>query len=83
MIRQVRAVLGVALFVAIIGSPAPASALSAFHQGWTLAATAAAIAALASLALRTESPQAKRSCAQRQGQHPIAANPHNTATAAP
>jgi EmrB/QacA subfamily drug resistance transporter len=56
MIRQVGAVLGVALFVAIIGSPTPASALSAFHHGWTLAAIAAGIAALAALALRAETP---------------------------
>jgi MFS family permease len=59
MIRQVGAVLGVALFVAIIGSPAPASALSAFHHGWTLAAAAAGIAALATLALRSETPSAR------------------------
>jgi EmrB/QacA subfamily drug resistance transporter len=54
MIRQVGAVLGVALLVAIIGSPTSASALSAFHHGWTLAAITAAIAALAGLALRAE-----------------------------
>jgi EmrB/QacA subfamily drug resistance transporter len=54
MIRQVGAVLGVALFVAIVGSPAPATALAAFHHGWTLAAIASSVAALATLALRAE-----------------------------
>jgi EmrB/QacA subfamily drug resistance transporter len=56
MIRQVGTVIGVALFVAVIGSPTPASALTAFHHGWTLAAVAAAIAAAAALALRTDTP---------------------------
>jgi NTE family protein len=77
MIRQVGTVLGVALFVAIIGSPAPASALSAFHHGWMLAAIAAGVAALAALALRTETPSA-----HVQGQHPIAPNAQNTTPAA-
>lgn len=53
MIRQVGAVLGVALFVALVGSPAPAAALAAFHRGWALAAIAAAVAALATVALRS------------------------------
>jgi EmrB/QacA subfamily drug resistance transporter len=53
MIRQIGIVLGVALFVAIIGSPTPATALAAFHHGWTLAAISSAVAALATLALRT------------------------------
>jgi EmrB/QacA subfamily drug resistance transporter len=54
MIRQVGTVLGVALLVAIIGSPTSASALSAFHHGWTLAAIAAGLAALAALTLRAD-----------------------------
>ncbi|MGO9320611.1 MAG: MFS transporter [Solirubrobacteraceae bacterium] len=53
MIRQLGAVLGVALFIAIVGSPTPATALAAFHHGWTLAAIASGIAALATVALHT------------------------------
>jgi len=53
MIRQLGAVLGVALFVAIVGTPAPGGALAAFHHGWTLAAVASGVAALATIALRT------------------------------
>jgi EmrB/QacA subfamily drug resistance transporter len=52
MIRQLGAVLGVSVFVAIVGSPTRADALASFHHGWTLAAIASAAAALASLALR-------------------------------
>jgi EmrB/QacA subfamily drug resistance transporter len=51
MVRQLGAVLGVALFVAIVGTPTPTSALTAFHRGWALAAIAALVAALASLGL--------------------------------
>ncbi len=52
MIRQLGAVLGVALFVAIIGSPAPSGAVAAFHRGWAFAACSSVLAALAALALR-------------------------------
>jgi EmrB/QacA subfamily drug resistance transporter len=52
MIRQLGAVLGVALFVAIVGTPTPATAIAAFHHGWALAATASSLAALTTLALR-------------------------------
>jgi len=55
MIRQLGAVLGVALFVAIVGAPSPTNALAAFHHGWTLAAISSAVAALATLALLTDS----------------------------
>jgi EmrB/QacA subfamily drug resistance transporter len=53
MIRQIGAVLGVALFVAITGTPTPQNALAAFHHGWTLAAIASATAALATATLLT------------------------------
>jgi hypothetical protein len=59
MIRQLGAVLGVALFVAVVGSPAPAAALTAFHHGWILAAIASSTAALAAIALRTGSSAPK------------------------
>jgi EmrB/QacA subfamily drug resistance transporter len=54
MIRQLGTVLGVALFVAIVGSPTPAKALAAFHHGWMLAAIASGLAALATIALRPQ-----------------------------
>jgi EmrB/QacA subfamily drug resistance transporter len=60
MIRQLGAVLGVAVFVAIVGSPTHAGALAAFHHGWTLAAIASGAAALASLALRTVPTSGRR-----------------------
>jgi EmrB/QacA subfamily drug resistance transporter len=60
MIRQLGAVLGVALFVAIIGSPVPSAAVAAFHHGWALAACSSAIAAVAAVALR-ESTSTRRS----------------------
>ena len=53
MIRQIGAVLGVALFVAIVGSPTPRNALDAFHHGWTFAAIASAVAALTTATLLT------------------------------
>jgi EmrB/QacA subfamily drug resistance transporter len=53
MIRQIGAVLGVALFIAIVGSPRPADALAAFHHGWTLAAISSTVAALATMTLLT------------------------------
>jgi EmrB/QacA subfamily drug resistance transporter len=58
MIRQIGAVLGVSLLVAIVDSPNPANALAAFHRGWALAAISSAVAALATVALltSTESP---------------------------
>ena len=54
MIRQLGAVLGVALFIAAVGSPSPNKALAAFHHGWTLAAIASAIATAATITLRNE-----------------------------
>jgi EmrB/QacA subfamily drug resistance transporter len=59
MIRQLGAVLGVALFVAIVGSPRRSSALEAFHHGWLLAASAAAAAAVAATALHTKPPHSE------------------------
>jgi len=49
--RQIGAVLGVALLVAVIGTPSAAGALSAFRHGWVLAAIAAAAAIPPSLAM--------------------------------
>jgi hypothetical protein len=44
MLRQLGAVLGVALLIAVVGKPKPAKALAAFHHGWLLAAIASAAA---------------------------------------
>jgi EmrB/QacA subfamily drug resistance transporter len=49
--RQVGAVLGVALLVAVLGTPSPAQALTAFHHAWTLTAAVAAACTLVSLGL--------------------------------
>jgi len=51
MARQLGAVLGVAILVALIGAPAPHAALAAFRDGWWFEAIAAAAAALAALAI--------------------------------
>lgn len=45
--RQVGAVLGVALVVAVLGTPTPADALAAFDRAWAVSGVAAALAALA------------------------------------
>ncbi len=52
MIRQLGAVLGVSLFVAIVGTPAAYNPLPAFHQGWSVAAIASGLAALSAIAIR-------------------------------
>jgi EmrB/QacA subfamily drug resistance transporter len=51
MVRQLGAVMGIAVFVAIVGSPTPANALRAFHHGWLLAAIASLAATVVALAL--------------------------------
>lgn len=51
MSRQLGAVLGVAILVALIGTPSPGAALAAFRDGWWFEALAAASAALAALAI--------------------------------
>jgi len=51
MFRQIGAVLGVAVLVAIVGTPAPAEAPAAFDDGWTFSVVVGASAALAGLAL--------------------------------
>lgn len=46
MFQQVGAALGVAAFVAIVGTPAPEAAIAAFRAGWTFMAVAAAVGGL-------------------------------------
>ena len=49
--RQLGAVLGVALLVAIVGTPAPTEVADAFDRGWTFATSCFAITALGALAI--------------------------------
>jgi EmrB/QacA subfamily drug resistance transporter len=49
--RQIGAVLGIAVLIAVVGSPTPAEALDAFHRAWTLMAIPATAAGLLALAL--------------------------------
>jgi MFS family permease len=52
MFRQVGAALGVAAFVAIVGTPGRGTAISAYRHGWTFMAATAAIGGLLMLAAR-------------------------------
>jgi EmrB/QacA subfamily drug resistance transporter len=61
--RQIGAVLGIAVLVAVLGTPARADALSTFHTAWVLMAIPSAIAGLLALALgrvRARDPEATR-----------------------
>jgi EmrB/QacA subfamily drug resistance transporter len=49
--RQIGAALGVAAFVAVLGSPEPAVALAAFHRCWWAMTGAAVVASACALAL--------------------------------
>ncbi|MFF4104388.1 hypothetical protein [Streptomyces sp. NPDC001903] len=49
--RQIGAVLGVAVLVGILGTPAPGHAVAAFRHGWYAVAAAALLAACATLPL--------------------------------
>jgi MFS family permease len=62
MLRQVGLAIGVAVFVAVVGSPrAPRAALTAWQHGWEIVATIAALAALLGLVgLRRPRPRAGR-----------------------
>jgi hypothetical protein len=51
MSRQLGSVLGVAALVAIVGTPAPAAAVSAFAGGWTFMVIAAGCAGAVLLAV--------------------------------
>jgi EmrB/QacA subfamily drug resistance transporter len=54
--RQIGAVLGIALLVAIVGTPAPDELLSAFDDAWVYSAVVAALAALIGVHLAARRP---------------------------
>ena len=49
MFRQIGAALGLAAWVAIVGTPSPADAVDAFASGWLFMAVTAVLAGLALL----------------------------------
>ncbi|MEU4728848.1 MFS transporter [Streptomyces sp. NPDC023588] len=62
--RQIGAVLGVAILVGTLGTPAPGQAAAAFRNGWYAIAVAALLAACATVPLvRTARPAAPRTAA--------------------
>jgi EmrB/QacA subfamily drug resistance transporter len=50
--RQLGAVLGVSMLIAVLGTPAPAQAMAAFDRSWTAIGVVSFAAAITSLALR-------------------------------
>ncbi|MDQ6820755.1 MAG: MFS transporter [Actinomycetota bacterium] len=58
MLRQVGLAIGVAVLVAVIGTPSAAHRLAAFQHGWYVIAVFALLAAAASLLLRRRVPAA-------------------------
>jgi EmrB/QacA subfamily drug resistance transporter len=59
--RQIGAVLGIAILVAVLGNPRPEDAVATFHTAWQLMALASATAGLTALALgrvRARDPEA-------------------------
>ncbi len=61
--RQIGALLGIAVLVAVVGTPAPGAALGAFHDAWRLEALAGLAAGALALGLgrvRARDPEALR-----------------------
>jgi EmrB/QacA subfamily drug resistance transporter len=56
MFRQIGGTLGIAAFVAIVGTPARVAAIDAYRLGWTFMAVAAAAGGLLMLAARRSPP---------------------------
>jgi hypothetical protein len=60
MSRQIGAALGVAIFVAVLGTPAPGEVLDAFRRGWVLAAALSLSAGLVCVLMTTVVPAIAR-----------------------
>ena len=59
--RQIGAVLGISILIAVVGTPAPGEVVAAFQQAWVLMAIPTAAAGLAAIALgrvRARDPEA-------------------------
>jgi MFS family permease len=50
-LRQIGAVVGIAVLIAIVGTPPPAQVTTVFHRAWLLVAACGALAAVISIAL--------------------------------
>jgi MFS family permease len=61
MLRQVGLAIGVAVLVAVLGTPTSPAALSAFQSGWYVVAGASLLAALAGATLLRAAPAVPRS----------------------
>jgi NTE family protein len=72
--RQLGAVLGVALLVAIVGTPAPAEISEAFDRGWIFAAACFAATAAGALAIgRVAAPESESGAPERERRAPLPA----------
>jgi hypothetical protein len=70
MLRQVGLAIGVAVLVAVLGTPnGPAAALSAFRDGWIVIAAVSLTSAAAGLMLRRPRPAA--ATVQAEGADPV------------
>ena len=71
--RQLGAVLGVALLVAIVGTPAPAEIAAAFDSGWTFAAVCFLVSAAMALAIGRVTPPPEEEPSPEPARRPVPA----------
>ena len=75
--RQIGAVLGIAVLVAVVGTPSPEDAIATFHTAWELMAIPSAAAGLTALALgrvRARNPEAVAALAAAEASHRCSAS---------